>query len=118
MEDSTNRLSTLLDELQALLAEERTALLEGGPERICTVATRKLALAAEIEQQTPAALLPEADRLSRLARTNRQNGVICSAMLRHMVRVLDRLRAHEPHRSYQSDGSERERPARRTLGAA
>ena len=115
----TDQFSALLDALQALLEEERGVLLAGRPERIAAVAARKLALADEIERHVAGLPeIPSGDRLARLARCNRQNGVICSAMLRHMLRALDRLRAQEPHRSYRPDGSERERSLGKALGAA
>jgi hypothetical protein len=56
--------------------------------------------------------------LAQAARYNRDNAVICSAMLRHLTQALDKLRRAEPHRSYLPDGSERNPRARHTLGAA
>jgi flagellar biosynthesis/type III secretory pathway chaperone len=119
MTASTDPLQALLEELRVVLEEERSALLGGGPEQVTAVAARKLQLAAAIERETEGrGEVPAAETLSRLARYNRQNGVICGAILRHMARALDHLQAHEQHRSYLPDGSERERPARHTLGAA
>jgi len=115
-----DRLLMLFAQLQELLEEERTALLAGEPERITVVAQQKRALADAIEetaaQSTPAWLNPE--ELRRLARYNRENSVICSAMLRHMTEAIDKLRRYEPHRSYRADGTERAQAVRNTLGAA
>jgi flagellar biosynthesis/type III secretory pathway chaperone len=120
MDSASDRLSPLLGELQQLLVEERNALLAGNPEQITDIAARKLALAGRIEAEAaaPGAMLPGPEALVGLDRYNRQNGAICAAMLRHMVQAIDKLRRHEPHRSYRPDGSERELPARHTLGAA
>jgi hypothetical protein len=113
-------LAGLMAELQALLEEERDVLLAGNPELITAVAQRKLILGDRIEKETavPGAPLPSVEMLTALARYNRQNAVICSAMLRHMTEAIDKLRRHEPHRSYKPDGSETSQPARHTLGAA
>lgn len=119
-----NPLSSLLAELTELLAEEREAFLSCSPERIAALAQKKLALADRIERATTVpgaiapAVAPGADTLSRLARANRENGMICSAMLRHMTQALDTLRRAAPHRSYRPDGSEHNPPAPHTLGAA
>lgn len=115
-----NELFLMFAELQQLLEEERAALLGGSPEKIIATAERKRALADLIETQAaqPGAVPPGGAALSRIARYNRDNAVICSAMLRHLTQALDKLRRHELHRSYQPDGSERNPPARHTLGAA
>ncbi len=117
---SSDRLSSLLQALQELIKQERAALLAGDPERIVAVAERKLALAETVEKETSAPHLSPAQimMLSQLARDNHANGVICSAMLRHMTRAIDKLRMSDPHRSYLPDGSERSHAARNTLGAA
>ena len=113
-------LSALLAELKAVLEEEREVLLAGNPERINGTTQRKLVLAELIEAQAalPEAMLPSVETLAALARYNRQNAVICSAMLRHMTEAVDKLRRSEPHRSYKSDGTESSQPAPHTLGAA
>jgi flagellar biosynthesis/type III secretory pathway chaperone len=115
-----NPLAALLAELRVLLEREREAFLSGSPERIAAVAQRKLALAELIEREAalPEAIAPSADALTALARYNRENGVICAAMLRHMTQALDKLRRSEPHRSYRPDGSEHTPPAPHPLGAA
>jgi flagellar biosynthesis/type III secretory pathway chaperone len=120
MNASPDRLAALIAELRALLEQEREAFLSGSPERIASVAQQKLALAAAIEREAarPGALTPSADRLAALARYNRENGVICAAMLRHMTQALDTLRRCEPHRSYRPDGTEHNPPVPHTLGAA
>lgn len=115
-----DELFLLFAELQQLLEEEREALLGGVPERIIAAAERKRALAEMIEAQAarPEVAPPTPEALARIARYNRDNAVICSAMLRHLTQALDKLRRHEPHRSYRPDGSERNPPARHMLGAA
>jgi hypothetical protein len=115
-----DELFLLFAELQQLLEEERAALLVGNPERIIAAAGRKLELAGMIEAQAarPETAKPGGAALARAARYNRDNAVICSAMLRHLTQALDKLRRSEPHRSYLPDGSERNPPARHTLGAA
>ena len=120
MDASTNPLSIRLAELADLLEQERAAFLSGSPERIAELARKKLALAEEIEREAaaPGAAAPSAEALARLARANRENGVICSAMLRHMTQAIDALHHREPHRSYRPDGTEHNPPAEHTLGAA
>lgn len=120
MEAPTDRLCALVAELRDLLEEERAAFLAGSPERIAALAHRKLVLAEEIESEAalPGAVAPSAEALARIARANQENGVICSAMLRHMRQAIDRLRRAEPHRSYRPDGSEHNPPAPHDLGAA
>lgn len=115
-----DRLLILFAGLQQLLEEERTALLAGEPERITAIASQKRALADEIETEAAQSAVtePPAELLRRLARYNRENSVICSAMLRHMTETIDKLRQYEPHRSYRADGSERAQAVRNTLGAA
>jgi hypothetical protein len=115
-----DELFLLFAELQQLLEEERAALLAGSPERILAAAGRKRDLAAMIEAQAaqPEVVKPDGATLARAARYNRDNAVICAAMLRHLAQALDKLRRAELHRSYLPDGSERNPPARHTLGAA
>jgi hypothetical protein len=115
-----DELFLLFAELHQLLEEERAALLGGSPERILAAAGRKLELAEMIEARTaqPGAVKPDGATLARAARYNRDNAVICAAMLRHLAQALDKLRRAEPHRSYLPDGSERNPPARQSLGAA
>lgn len=112
--------SILLDAMRRLLEEERSALLSGSPDQITAVTRRKLALADEIERECPSpAILPaERDAITELARYNRENAVICSAVLSHMTAALDKLRGHEPHRSYAADGSERPGASPQALGSA
>jgi hypothetical protein len=120
MDTPMDELFLMFGELQQLLEEERAALLGGNPERIVAAADRKRELAEMIEAQAalPGAMPPDNATLARAARYNRDNAVICAAMLRHLTQALDKLRRHEPHRSYRPDGSERNPPARHTLGAA
>ncbi|HJU19969.1 MAG TPA: hypothetical protein VJ770_26250 [Stellaceae bacterium] len=120
MNASTDRLSALLAELRELLDAERQAFLAGSPERIAALAQRKLALADAIEREAAlaAAAPPRADTLLALARANRENGVICAAMLRHLTQAVDALRRSAPHRSYRPDGTEHNPPEERPLGAA
>jgi len=115
-----NKLAALLDELKEVIEEERRILLSGSPERITAVVARKLALAERIETEgaEPGAVAPSIDVLTSIARSNRQNSVICAAMLRHLTRAIDQLRQHELHRSYGPDGAERSAPAQHPLGAA
>jgi hypothetical protein len=120
MDLAMNELFLMFAELQQLLEEERAALLGGSPDRIIAAAERKRALADQIEAQAaqPETPPPSAEALARVARYNRDNSVICSAMLRHLTQALDKLHRSEPHRSYRPDGSERNLPARHSLGAA
>jgi flagellar biosynthesis/type III secretory pathway chaperone len=120
MTPSLDTLTGLLEELQRVLVEERQTLLSGNPERINAIAQCKLTLAEVIEEEAarPGAPSPSAATLAALARYNRQNAAICSAMLRHMTQAVDKLRRHEPHRSYKPDGSESSPPAPHSLGAA
>ncbi len=113
-------LSALLDALRRVLEEERQTLLSGIPARLQLVTQRKLDLAEAIEQETRPGTTPLADlnQLKALARYNRENSVICSAILRHMTAALDRLRQRDPHRSYRADGSEHNPPSGRLVGAA
>jgi flagellar biosynthesis/type III secretory pathway chaperone len=114
-----DHLFLLLDRLRQLLEEERAALLAGDPERIMAAAEHKQALADQIDAAAAATVVaPAANDLTRLARYNRDNAVICAAMLRHMTQALDRLRQYAPHRSYRADGTERNPASRTTLGAA
>jgi flagellar biosynthesis/type III secretory pathway chaperone len=115
-----DRLRPLLDELREVLEEERRTLVSGSAAAITAVTQRKLTLAETIEQEvtvtgTP---LPSIETLTRLARYNRENEIICSAMLRHLTAALDRLRRIDLHRSYKSDGTEQRPAARHALGAA
>ncbi|HVC53094.1 MAG TPA: hypothetical protein VND87_13825 [Stellaceae bacterium] len=120
MTTQPGRLSALLDELTAVLEEERATLLSGGAEAINAVTRRKLSLAETIEAAVaaPDTPLPDLETLTRLARYNRDNAIICGAMLRHLTAALDRLRRIDLHRSYNSDGSEQRPAARHSLGAA
>ena len=120
MATSTNRFSALLDELREVLEEERGILLSGSPERITAVVARKLSLAERIERECTenGTTAPSIDTLTSIARYNRENSVICSAMLRHLTRSIDKLRQHELHRSYGPDGAERSPAAQHPLGAA
>lgn len=113
-------LSALLDALQRVLEEERRTLLSGMPAQLPAVTQRKLDLADAIEQETQPGTTPIADlnQLKALARYNRENSVICNAILRHMTGALDRLRQRDPHRSYRADGSEHNPPSGRLVGAA
>jgi hypothetical protein len=113
-------LQALLEDLRAALHEERRALLSANPARVDAAIVRKLALAEEIERATPVGEQPSVDdrTLVELARYNRENHVICSAILRHVMASLDRLRQRDPHRSYGPDGSERDPPDHRLVGAA
>ncbi|MGH6980151.1 MAG: hypothetical protein ACREFC_02995 [Stellaceae bacterium] len=114
------RLASLLDDLRAVLEEERRTLLSGIPAKLQIVTQRKLDLADAIEQETKPGTSAEADlsQLKALARYNRENSVICGAILRHMTGALDRLRQRDPHRSYREDGSEQNPPSGRLVGAA
>lgn len=120
MTTSSGELSALLAELRQILAEERGILLSGSPDRIAGVVERKLALADMIESAcaAPGTTAPSIETLISLDRCNRENSVICSAMLRHLTRTVDRLRQHELHRSYGPDGAESTPPAQSPLGAA
>ncbi|MBV8118482.1 MAG: hypothetical protein JO081_00905 [Alphaproteobacteria bacterium] len=120
MSNSSQPLLQLLAELRDLLEEERSVLLSGSPERISVVVARKLALAEMIERarQTSSATPPDLETLKALERYNRGNSIICSAMLRHLTRALDKLRQREVHRSYRSDGAENRPPVQSPLGAA
>jgi len=113
-------LSALLGALRRVLEEERRTLLSGMPARLPAVTQRKLDLANAIEQETRPGTTPIADlnELKALARYNRENSVICNAILRHMTGVLDKLRQRDPHRSYRADGSEHNPPSSRLVGAA
>lgn len=113
-------LTALLDDLRRVLEEERQTLLSGMPARLQIVAQRKLDLADAIEQETRPGTSDMADlnQLRALARYNRENSVICGAILRHMTGSLDRLRQRDPHRSYRADGSEHNPPSGRLVGAA
>jgi flagellar biosynthesis/type III secretory pathway chaperone len=120
MTTTSNGTSTLLAELRQILEEERAALLSGRPEQLSKVVERKLALAEMIETayKNPAVVPPNLETLSSLDRYNQGNWIICSAMLRHMTRTIDKLRQHELHRSYGPDGAENSPPAQNPLGAA
>jgi flagellar biosynthesis/type III secretory pathway chaperone len=113
-------LAGLLDDLRQVLEDERRTLLSGVPARLQVMTQRKLALADAIEQETRPGTSAMADlsQLKALARYNRENSVICNAILRHMTAALDRLRQREPHRSYRADGSEHNPPSGRLVGAA
>ncbi len=110
----------LVEELREALAEERRALLSGAPEAINAAAQHKAQIAEAIDEASlvPGTLPPASDTLLPLVRYNQENGIICAAMLRHLTAALDRLRQHDPHRSYRPDGSEQNRSAQHALGAA
>jgi flagellar biosynthesis/type III secretory pathway chaperone len=114
------KLTDLLDDLRRVLEEERSTLLSGMPARLQVVTQRKLDLADAIEQATRpgSSALADLNQLKALARYNRENSVICTAILRHMTSALDRLRQSDPHRSYRADGSEHNPPGGRLVGAA
>jgi flagellar biosynthesis/type III secretory pathway chaperone len=116
----TERLAELIDDLRAVLEEERQALLSGTPERIGVVTQLKSMLADLIDQATlvPGTKRPDSDLLRPLARCNQENAIICAAMLRHLTAAIDRLRRQDPHRSYNPDGSEQLRASQHALGAA
>jgi flagellar biosynthesis/type III secretory pathway chaperone len=120
MTTSTDNLSALLNELQQVLEEERAVLLSGKPERVTVVVERKLILAGQIEHEcaVPGIVAPSIAILSRLSRYNRENSVICSSILQHLTRAIDKLRRHELHRSYGPDGTEQSTSAPNQLGAA
>jgi flagellar biosynthesis/type III secretory pathway chaperone len=120
MTTPSDRITTLMAELRQVLEEERGALLSGRPERLSRVVERKLALAEMIETEctNPATVLPNLETLGWLDRYNQENSFICSAMLRHMTRAIDKLRQHELHRSYGPDGAENSPAAQNPLGAA
>lgn len=115
-----NRLFELLADLQQALDDERAALLSGRSQQIAAVAERKRALLDRIEAEAapPDAPPPDPDQLVGLSRRNRENAMICAAMLRHLTQAVDKLRQFEPHRSYCPDGSERRRASRNPLGCA
>jgi flagellar biosynthesis/type III secretory pathway chaperone len=115
-----DHLAELIEELRAVLEEERHALLSGTAATINEVTQRKTILADTIEQATNASGTPRpgAAELIALARYNQENAIICNTMLRHLTAAIDRLRRQDPHRSYKPDGSEESRSARRALGAA
>jgi flagellar biosynthesis/type III secretory pathway chaperone len=120
MPSPTDRLDGLIDELREVLEMERRALLSGTPETISAVTQRKM-LVADLIDQTSAQLgilRPDPEVLRPLQRYNQENAFICATMLRHLTDAIDRLRRHDPHRSYRPDGSEQSRPARHALGAA
>jgi flagellar biosynthesis/type III secretory pathway chaperone len=113
-------LSELVEELREVLEEERQALLSGTPEIINAATHRKMLVADRIEQATVlrGAVRPDRGTLLPLIRYNQENAVICAAMLRHLTAAIDRLRRHDPHRSYNAEGREETRSARHALGAA
>jgi hypothetical protein len=114
-------LQQALDELSALLVEERAVLLEGSPARLSAIADAKSRLAQYIEALTsePDQPPPDQDTLLRLDRYNRENAIICDTMLRHFMAALDSLRLHDPHRSYTvSGGEQRASPVNFPLGTA
>ena len=120
MEAPNPQLAELIGELRAILEEERRALLSGSAEAIGAIAQRKSAVAEWIEEATaaPGTQRPSAEMLTPLARYNQENGMICATMLRHLTDAVDRLRRHEPHRSYKPDGSEENRALLSKIGAA
>ncbi|HEX3860970.1 MAG TPA: hypothetical protein VHY35_04705 [Stellaceae bacterium] len=121
MDVNSGALVSLIDELRDLLVEEREALLSGGPERLTDVVQRKLALAEAIEHATNDVDMPQVqtDAIASLDRYNRENAIICAAILRHLTDALDTLRQQNPHRSYKLDGTEeKSAPVPHALGAA
>lgn len=120
MATSSERLRKLIDELREILQMERHALLSGTPEMINAVTQRKMLVADMIDQTSTelGTLQPDPEVLRPLQRYNQENAFICAAMLRHLTDAIDRLRRHDPHRSYRPDGSEQSRPAQHALGAA
>jgi flagellar biosynthesis/type III secretory pathway chaperone len=120
MSPTSRGLASLLDELRRVLEEERGILLSGIPARLLQVTEHKHALADAIEDATRPGTspLPDLRQLQALARYNRENSIICNAILRHMTAALDRLRQNHPHRSYRADGSEQNPPSGRLVGAA
>jgi flagellar biosynthesis/type III secretory pathway chaperone len=120
MAETFRGLATLLDELRRVLEEERGILLSGVPARLQQVTAHKHSLADAIEDVTRPGTspLPDLHELQALARYNRENSIICHAILRHMTAALDRLRQNDPHRSYRADGREQNPPSGRLVGAA
>jgi flagellar biosynthesis/type III secretory pathway chaperone len=120
MTTSGEELSHLLAKLGQVLEEERRILLSGSPEDITGIVERKLLLAELIEKECeiPGIMPPDVKILTWLERYNRGNSAICSAMLRHLTRMLDTLRQYELHRSYGPDGAESSPPSQNPLGAA
>lgn len=116
----SSSLNALIEELRQALETERGLLLSGSPDAINAMAQRKMALAEAIERESAglAGVLPSAELLAKLARYNRENAVICAAMLRHLTAALDQLRQRDVHRSYGADGAELSPPGQRPLGAA
>jgi flagellar biosynthesis/type III secretory pathway chaperone len=108
----------LLDELRDLLTEERRVLLSGKPDQITDVARRKLLLAERIDTACGSDIAPKTKTLIWLDRYNRENSIICAAMLRHLTAAIDTLRRHDLHRSYKLDGTEQNPLAQQALGAA
>jgi flagellar biosynthesis/type III secretory pathway chaperone len=120
MTTMTDRLAGLLAELRQILEEERAILLSGSPDRIIEVVNGKLSIAERIEREceVPGTLLPSVDTLTWLARYNRENSRICSAILQHLTKAIDTLHGHDLHRSYGPDGTEQSPSAQNPLGAA
>jgi flagellar biosynthesis/type III secretory pathway chaperone len=120
MATPAEHLSQLINELRDVLEDERRALLSGTPATINAVTQRKNMIAELIDQATlvPGTPQPAAALVQPLARYNQENAVICAAMLRHLTAAIDRLRRQDPHRSYNSDGSEQNRSSQHALGAA
>jgi flagellar biosynthesis/type III secretory pathway chaperone len=120
MANPNANLATLLEELRRALEEERGILLAGDAEQINAITQRKMVLADAIERASTNLdhAAPVREDVRRLARYNRENSVICTAILRHMTAALDKLRQRDPHRSYGPDGAEHNPPSQRPLGAA
>jgi hypothetical protein len=113
-------LASLLDELRQVLELERQTLVTGNPETINAITLRKLALAEAIDAawHSEAEGRPSRELLVWLDRFNRENAIICAAMLRHLTLALDKLRSDTPHRSYGPDGAEQNGTVPQALGAA
>lgn len=110
----------LIEPLREALVAERRALLSGSAEAIMAAASHKTSVAERIERATRAGIRvpPDPEGLQSLARYNQENAIICDTMLRHLTAAIDRLRRHDPHRSYGPDGSEHSAPAQHALGSA
>jgi hypothetical protein len=120
MANSVEMLAELLSALRETLEEERRLLLSGSPALLAGNTEQKLRLAERIDAACRASdvVPPDIDTVLALDRYNRGNAVICTAMLRNLMRTLDRLRQRDCHRSYGPDGSEQGAAPPSRLGAA